>query len=1414
MKHLRNLLLVTCFFAVFMLAKNTALAAPLSYVDESGENNIDISAYGTDDSTDSDFTHLKEWAAANSKTILAFVYSDCRSAASPADIPADGIVKVITQEGVGAGNYGTVGGVADAIWYVYDNKLYITKKTGVSGTVTVADTYPGGGDQDVTTTFTGATSEAYYPTRFYSNIDGATPASGVQDPTVGDEQTYADDEFYTFVDTQDPTYAETIANRDNITINSERFYHHNAGTGTTMRPQSVGWVSLAPNLTEVHISDDIALSGNMNGLFNANFTFISNLNGADSTELRDSIYTNLEKVYLYCDMSQVTEAAGMFARCPKLTNIYVRTGSTKAMPNLLTTAYMFYGDKLLTNAVGEDSFIEALDLSGANGLVSTEFMFGGCEAIERPNVSGYHMNGVKWAKGMFFGAKNARLKTDTSSEKNNIAGWNLSGVVDATAMFSGGNAEGELDSTSLNDPLDSMDPGLGEITNFGNVVTGTIDMTGWNMNACQIAYMMFSRNGSEFVGVILDDSYPALIDASGMFLRCDYLGNVQMPSNMQNLKNSTIMFKMAGSKADPATASIAGWLAPELVNADFMFYGSGFTSIDTEGMGDLAKVKSAKGMFGECSKLQNLGSNPGAALGSVTFAALEDGPMMFINDTALVKVDTSGWRPVKAVDLSFMFQNTPALTSGVDLSQWGITSTLTNMECFADGSGMSSYDYSGWNTANVTDFAFAFADNPNLTTVTPATSTSPNALLNAETMFGMFSDDPALVTVSGTFPAPATSKLTDVGGMFANDTALTTVGITNLLKAAGTNAEYFMKNCENIESVDISGWVTSNVVWMQGFLDNAYKLKNLTVGTGFSAASLKDTGTMLRNNYVITGSSVNNLLKCFENSSNLEDAYEMMKNDYALVLLDMSPMDLSSCTDLRRVAAMLDDGSNGTKNLVTIKLPESILTAPGVKLKDDDNTSINMFYLAGDESTETDDTLTTLFLDGTPGTNILAYAFGGDNGDNDNRSFVKYNGRTINGNSVGTYILADPTDSALMDIDAVSTLYKGGTTEGTATNVPLTYVWTKDGSTVAGEDGRDYETLLSGTYVAKALPTLLTGANSSKSATFIIGASPVGITATYTGPDIPVGENYSLDDLEVKLIDSDGNEYELTPTDFTVDSQKVTKNGDNSYTVTYTDGTDTFTTTVKVPGYRKIGSITATYNGPSVVVGKEYDPAYVTVMAYYADDTSKKEGFEVTPTSLSSLKVTAAGDNTYTATYKDPKQDDKEFTAQYKVNGYKTISSIAATYTGDKIKVGNKYNKGDVKVTLYYADGSGSATTDNFTVDSQTVTYEGGNSYTAYYRDPFGNVYSAGFSVPGYKDGDSSSSGSSSSGATGTTASTVVAPSQVNASGAASTVKKGTSTGVVQTGTTGKTVLYLIAIIALGGLIFISIKVRKSIKKD
>ncbi len=1348
-------------------------------------------------STAADFSALNSDAALSGKTIIAILYDTCRTAPSPSVATSDMVMKVVTEDTVTA--HGTFEGSANAKWFIVDGKLYITGSTGTLGQmVTISDGTTGAAETSVTTSFTGTRFDIKWPSLMYDKTAGGIGGGLVNEPVVGDEITFSENEWFTYTVPTSDFYSLDIQDRDDISINV-RFDGHSSGNLNPADATKIKWKGYESTITDIYISDDIELSGNMNGLFNANFTVIKETGSAG--DMGDSLYTQLKNVYLYCDMSKVTGAAGMFARINTLENVYVRPSTYASglantptkMTNVATLAYMFYGDKNLKNDT--DSFINAIDLSASDNLVSTRWMYGGCESIQQPNVSSYRMNNVKWADGMFFGAKQANLVSSASgSGTNNIYSWNLSSLIDGSAMFSGGDSDGEI---NLDNPLSSMDPGIIDLPSYGDVITGEVDMSNWNMTSLQMAGYMFSRNGQNFRGIIFGSNYPALVDASCMFLRSDYLSSVKMNSQMDALKNTTAMFRGAGSKASVSSADLSNWKAPVLEHADLMFADSGFFTIDTTGWSNLSTLKSAAAMFADCPNLASLGEG---ALSTAVFSALENAEYMFSGDTALVKVSTAAWNMGKAKNISFMFSDCSALGTGVDVSAWVISTDLKDMECFAKNTSIPTFDLSGWRTDYVTSIAFAFAQNNALTTV--ILPTANNSFYSLKYAIGAFADDASLVTVSD-FPT-GNNAIIDARGMFANDKSLTNAGVSNIVRSTTKYLSYFMKNCSSIETVDITNWDTPNVEYMQGTFDGAKKLKTITVGTKLSGAKCADAGTLLRNNYVLSQTSIAKVLSAF-NSNALVDAYEMLKNCYGMTELDMSNMNFSNTTDLRRIAAMEESNSYETNKLVTIKLPDTILTATGVLLKDTDNKSIHMFWVDGDgdvdgdneENSSSDDLNTTLYLLGNPGANIIAYNFGGVNGDNDNRTFVKFDSRTINGNGVGTYQLADSTDSAVMKLNATSSLYKGGTSAATSTLVPLTYKWTKGGSTIAGAAEATYTTNKSGTYVANAYPSLLTGSSSPVGATFLIGTTITGITAEYKGPDITVGSNYSKDNVVVKAVDTDGNEIPLTSSDFEVDSLKVTKSGENTYTATYKNGDGTFTAPFTVTGIRNIGAITAVYSGPAVLVGNDYDKSYVTVMAYYTDDPDKKEGFEVTPTSLSSLKVTAAGDNSYTAYYEDKKQD-KTFSAQYVVNGYKAIKSIAATYTGDKILVGEQYSVDDVKVTLYYTDGT-NATTKQFNVNSKTVTAEGGNSFTATYRDPFGNTYTAGYSVPGYKNADTQSSSDNTASTTPPEAqkvsSTVVAPTTTASS--PSTVKTGTNTGVVQTGRTGKLVFYIIVIIFL-----------------
>ncbi len=1372
----------------------------------------------TDSTAAAEFTNANAEITGAGYMVIAYVYDTCRLAEEPGDFTSNKELTAVTTKDVA--NYGTIG---DAIWFIYDKTLYVT------GNNTISDTSSTYSNTSRTDSHTGDRLDIYQPSLTYGDIEGE--GYGIRLPYVKDEKDLKDT-FYEYTAPAEDYLSMSLSDRAPTVIASGQLRFNKPATGKC-RPTGVGWYPHAGEIETVYFSEDLSLVGNFGYMFNANSSY------SIPGDVGKSKYTALKNVYLYSDVSGITSTAGMFARCPLLEHVYVKHGQVADLEKNTSTAFMFYGDENLVN--GADSFIDAMDLS-SGALINTTYMFGDCIGISQPNVKDYNMSNVTLTDGMFYGAKRAGLiSSRTSSAQYNIYNWDLGNVISANFMFSGLMPLTDTDEPDLDNPQGNVAPGLGVIDGSQPIVDA-IDISEWGLDKCVTTNYMFAKT-SGITSLIMENGYDALLDASGMFMRCDNLKVVSAPDcRMPNLLYTTAMFRGAGMGNTGGKADFSGFTAPKLEVTDLMFEAAGFSIIDFNDSSDFSKVTSAKAMFADNNHLSSLGDGNADHF---RFTALKDASYMFNGDSALPALNTSGWKMSSAETVSHMFSDCEALKGYVDFSGWTMPNSLTDMECFIYNTSIGAADLSRCDTGNVTNMSFAFAECPYLTKVALPANNNMSSVIVAP---GMCYNDPLLSSVSTLKAAPA---LLDARGMFMGDKSLAALSVSELIDTAETKyLSFIFRDCSGLVSIDLSGWDTTGAKFMEGMFDGCTSLKTITAGSDFRGKNVLDLGTAFRNCYELSGDSLNEVLSHFSDSAFLEDAFEMCKNCYAVTSLDLSNVDFSGTTDLIRIAAMEENGAYATNRLTEIMVPSTILTAVGVELADpDDGGSINMFWVDGDgaadggkeEDVSDDDLSTAFFVTGnTVPANLLSYNFGGDNGDNDNRSFIKFNGRTINGMDRSTYALANDKDKATMKVDAHSTFYTGGKNSTSATPLPSAYSWAYEGAPIAGAESNAHTvegTKAGGTYVATSGIGTLTGSNDTFKTTFYIGTPIISITARYMGKPIGIGGAYSKDDVIVTAQDSNGNVFQLTSDDWTVDSVKVTKKGNNTYTVSYDTGGAILTTPLTVPGERRIGLIEAEYVGPSVLVGDEFDTSYVTVTAYYADDIHKTEGFEVIPSYYSTRKVKQLGDNKISVTYVDPDQDDKTFSDYIVVNGYKAISEITAVYTGPDIIVGEDYDKKDVVVTLYYEDGTmgnpkskNTAVTENFTVDSTLVTKKGENPYTATYKDPFGNSYTATFKVNGIKkkkskkkhggddSNDSSSGGGSGGGGGGAPSgtSTVAGPSGSYgyALGAPAYTGTATSTGIVRTGTTLKTFLYIISALSLIGVIALALYYKRKIEME
>lgn len=1322
--------------------------------------------------------------------VVGYIYDDCRLALSDhSDISGDTRLKAVTTRDVSA--KGVVGSGVN--YFVYNNKLYLT---GVKGSYIEGTGRNGSGTKTDTVSSTKVVVQN--PEVQYGDVEGK--GYGIKASEIGDEDRVEENKYFEYIPSEDLRTVVSTSSDEKITYPTRFSGSNESG----IKPDEVEWKELAENITDIYISDDVALKGSMNFLFNGNKDAATMVG-----KVPESIYKSLKNVYLFADTSEVTSAAGMFARCPRLENVYVRQSKGALdLKKCESTAYMFFGDEKLSNGMVDDASgamdaINVMDLSSGS-LTDTAYMFADCVSIRQPNVSNYNMSGVLSAEGMFMGCTGANLLCDPASgAPYNVGTFDLSNCVNVALMF---NAVVPRDAEG-NALLDELTQHLGSgSVPEGSVVEGVADISAMKLTKAVTAYMMFAGN-SGVTGARFGSGYPSLKSTAVMFSRCGKLMDVDMNrAQMPVLTDATGMFFGAGLDSAGGAADFSNVSMPVLKYANGMFAYTGFNAVRFDTATDCAALLEAKAMFAANDNLADLGAN---ALSHLRLNNLEDASYMFFSDDALSTVKTKDWGMEKVKDISFMFAESPSVSDGVVLSDWRIGSSLTDMECFANGTDIQSADMSGWAPKNVTNMFMAFANNDSLADVkVPATELSALKIAN-----GMFYNDPSLVSVSAFGACPS---LTDARGMFAGDTSLAQFDGGKLVGSSVKQTAFMFLGCNALADVNLTGWDMSGAEYMEGMFLNDTALKNLKTAAQFKGSSAVNTARMFENNSSMTSEEFNTYLAKFSKTPRLADAKNMFRNMYALTELDMSGMDFANTRILSGIADM-DEKSSQDANLALIRVPQSFLSCADAQTKGEDGKQISLFHVDGDEKSSEDDLMTRFYVTGGVSDKLSAYNFGGTNGDNDNRKFMVFKGRSINGEDTGIYNLAN-ADAALK-VSAETTFFVDGKPAA------LSYDWTKDGKDIDGTENI-YRASKGGSYHVNVLPGVLTGSNTPAEASFVLGGKAEKLTATYDGVSINVGDSYAKEDVIVKLIDDTNKEYALSSNDFAVDSQVVKKVGDNQYVASYKVGAQTLTANFVVPGERHIGCIEAEYTGPSVNVGKDYGTDYVITTAYYFDDTARKDGFTVKDVTFSSTKVTKTGDNEFVVTYKDPEQGGKEFTDVITVNGFKPIKSIKAKYTGKDVQVGKNYDKKKVKVTLKYEDGT-TEKTKNFKVDSTLVTIKGKNEFTATYKDPYGKEYDADFSVNGVDgsgdggngngdNGNGNGDGGNSQDATPApyddsfTTSTVYAPN----TDAADYSQYSTATGLVQTGRTTKGIVSIIACIVAAAVVAGAVFMKKRLEKE
>ena len=314
---------------------------------------------------------------------------------------------------------------------------------------------------------------------------------------------------------------------------------------------------------------------------------------------------------------------------------------------------------------------------------------------------------------------------------------------------------------------------------------------------------------------------------ANMFDRCYSLTSLNLSSlNTSNVISTSWMFN--GCSALTSVGDLSGWNTSNLTNISYMFNGcSALTSIGDISGWNTSKVTSMEWMFNNCFKLTSVGT---LSKWNTSKVASIDG--IFYHCHALTSLNLSKWDLSNVTNMNGMFYNCYSLTSVGDLSGWN-TSKVTNMSEMFDGckSLTSVGNLSRWNTSKVTDMSAMFS----------------------------FCDELISINLSGW----DTFNVTNMRDMFKCCSSLTSIdGLSRLDVYKVTDMSDMFNYCSSLISLDLSGWKTSNVIYMEGMFYNCFKLASINGLSQWNTSNVMYMSSMFREcNKLVTDCSKWNVSK-------------------------------------------------------------------------------------------------------------------------------------------------------------------------------------------------------------------------------------------------------------------------------------------------------------------------------------------------------------------------------------------------------------------------------------------------------------------------------------------------------------------------------------------------------------------------
>lgn len=546
---------------------------------------------------------------------------------------------------------------------------------------------------------------------------------------------------------------------------------------------------------------------------------------------------------------------------------------------------------------------ETIDISAweTKSATDMENMFDSCANLKEVKFDPekFDVSKVKFMHYMFCNCP--------SLEEIDLTSWNTANLQNTVSMFSSCT---KLEKVLLNPDTFTTGKVIRMTAMFSSCKSLTqVDVSKFDLTSCITTKDMFKDCSSlESLDVSNWTTTGAVTEMASMFMNCEKLSTLDV--SKWDVSKVNDMLDMFYSCKSLTSLAVSDWNTSSLTNmAQTFMYCENLVTLDVSKW-NVSRLKNMQQAFFECKSLTSL------PVTDWNTSSLTNLHQTFMDCTSLTSMDTSKWVTDKVTDMYLTFSNCSAMPS-FDLSNFSTEVLETTYGMFDNCKSATEIklDPSKFVCAKDTNMDYMFRSCEALTSLDLSGLTGENCTIT----HCMFQDCKALPTLD--LRKFQTAKVDNCAYMFQNCESLNPLQVDNTKFTfdAATTMEHMFDNCNKLETVDVTGFKTSNVTTMAFMFYLCQSLDSVDV-TKFDTRKVTNMESMFRQCNVLPNVDVSHFetdivttmdymfAGCYQlqalavegwNVEKVQTMDYMFEACWNLATLDVSHFNTGACTSFR-----------------------------------------------------------------------------------------------------------------------------------------------------------------------------------------------------------------------------------------------------------------------------------------------------------------------------------------------------------------------------------------------------------------------------------------------------------------------------------------------------------------------------------